>query len=151
MDTVSHPEHLETERPVGTGAVYAHALRTIRDALRALPPHEQVRALASAMATVSHTVGRHDVRPAPHAPSLPASVRATLSARQAQVVDVIEQVLALKGRPPTLREIGSAMGIRSTNGVNDHLKALRRKGIIDYEPFTARSLRILPPESFEAE
>jgi len=39
----------------------------------------------------------------------------------------------LDGLPPTLREIGRFMGIRSTNGVTDHLLALERKGYIRLE------------------
>jgi repressor LexA len=53
-----------------------------------------------------------------------------LSPRQQEVLSFIEQFLTEEGSPPTLREIGKALGIRSTNAVNDHLKALERKGAI---------------------
>lgn len=53
-----------------------------------------------------------------------------LSDRQSCVLEVIRRSLETRGYPPTLREIGVAMGIRSTNGVNDHLRALERKGYI---------------------
>lgn len=53
-----------------------------------------------------------------------------LSPRQKQVLDTIEKSIADFGYPPTLREIGSALDINSTNAVNDHLKALERKGAI---------------------
>ncbi len=43
--------------------------------------------------------------------------------------------------PPTLREIGARMGIRSTNGVNDHLRALERKGYLTREDMKSRALR----------
>jgi len=42
-----------------------------------------------------------------------------------------------------LREIGARMGIRSTNGVNDHLRALERKGYLTREDMKSRALR--PP------
>lgn len=48
-----------------------------------------------------------------------------------------------KGFPPTIREIGEAFGIKSTNGVNDHLKALERKGWILRAETTARGIKIL--------
>ncbi len=50
--------------------------------------------------------------------------------RQQQVLDFIRSHTAAHGYPPTMREIGKHMGIRSTNGVNDHLRALERKGLI---------------------
>ncbi len=45
------------------------------------------------------------------------------------------------GYPPTLREIGEHLGIRSTNGVGDHLKALERKGYLVREELKSRALR----------
>ena len=45
------------------------------------------------------------------------------------------------GYPPTLREIGNKLGIRSTNGVNDHLRALERKGFLTREDMKSRTLR----------
>jgi repressor LexA len=53
-----------------------------------------------------------------------------LTGRQADVLDSIRHHLSTKGYPPTIRELCGAIGIRSTNGVNDHLKALERKGYL---------------------
>ena len=50
-----------------------------------------------------------------------------LTRRQQQILDFITRRINEQGYPPTIREIGEEMGIRSTNGVNDHLKALERK------------------------
>ena len=50
--------------------------------------------------------------------------RGQLTDRQKEVLDFIQESIGTRGYPPTLREIGERMGIRSTNGVNDHLKAL---------------------------
>lgn len=44
--------------------------------------------------------------------------------------------------PPTLREIGLAFGINSTNGVNDHLRALERKGYIQRTDMVSRGIRV---------
>jgi len=57
-----------------------------------------------------------------------------LTARQREVLDAIVSMTQDKGVPPTLRELGAALGIRSTNGVTDHLKALRRKGYLKERP-----------------
>lgn len=66
-----------------------------------------------------------------------------LTDRQRQAYDFIVAMLDENGYPPTLREIGNHMGIRSTNGVNDHLKALERKGYISREELKSRSITIL--------
>jgi repressor LexA len=64
-----------------------------------------------------------------------------LTHRQQQVLDFIRESIVDRGYPPTLREIGAHMGIRSTNGVNDHLRALERKGYLTREDMKSRALR----------
>ena len=64
-----------------------------------------------------------------------------LTQRQQMVLDFIKQSIVDRGYPPTLREIGARMGIRSTNGVNDHLRALERKGYLTREDMKSRALR----------
>jgi repressor LexA len=64
-----------------------------------------------------------------------------LTTRQQMVLDFIRQSISDRGYPPTLREIGARMGIRSTNGVNDHLRALERKGYLTREDMKSRALR----------
>jgi repressor LexA len=64
-----------------------------------------------------------------------------LTSRQQMVLDFIRESIAQRGYPPTLREIGAKMGIRSTNGVNDHLRALERKGYLTREDMKSRALR----------
>src|ERR1700761_581788 len=64
-----------------------------------------------------------------------------LTERQQMVLDYIRQSIVDRGYPPTLREIGAKMGIRSTNGVNDHLRALERKGYLTREDMKSRALR----------
>ena len=53
--------------------------------------------------------------------------RDLLTDRQREILDFITRSITTRGYPPTLREIGTHFGIRSTNGVNDHLRALERK------------------------
>jgi repressor LexA len=64
-----------------------------------------------------------------------------LTRRQKQVLDFINSCIAHRGYPPTMREIGEHMGISSTNGVNDHLKALERKGHLVRDDMKSRALR----------
>lgn len=66
-----------------------------------------------------------------------------LTTRQAKVLEFIISSLEDRGYPPTIREIGTHMEIRSTNGVNDHLKALERKGYLVRDQSKSRALRPL--------
>ena len=70
-----------------------------------------------------------------------------LTHRQHMVLDYIRRSITDRGYPPTLREIGAFMGIRSTNGVNDHLRALERKGYLTREDMKSRALRPSPLEA----
>jgi repressor LexA len=54
-----------------------------------------------------------------------------LSPRQREMLDYLIATVDQSGVFPTYREIGAALGIGSTNGVSDHLKALERKGYIE--------------------
>jgi repressor LexA len=66
-----------------------------------------------------------------------------LSPRQQEILDFILAVVDQRGVVPSYREIGSALGIGSTNGVSDHIKALIRKGYLEKVngPGAPRSLR----------
>lgn len=66
-----------------------------------------------------------------------------LTDRQREVLAHIRAALERTGRPPTLRELGARLGIRSTNGVRDHLEALVAKGYLARDPRSARGLRLL--------
>jgi repressor LexA len=60
--------------------------------------------------------------------------------RQKEILQFIMRATEESGFPPTIREIGEAMDIRSTNGVNDHLKALERKGLLTRGEQQSRSM-----------
>jgi repressor LexA len=66
-----------------------------------------------------------------------------LTKRQEQTLDFIRKSIDDHGYPPTLREIGEHMGIRSTNGVNDHLRALERKGYLTRQDMKSRALKLV--------
>ncbi|MCP3169308.1 transcriptional repressor LexA [Myxococcus qinghaiensis] len=63
-----------------------------------------------------------------------------LTDRQREILSFIVKETETRGFPPTIREIGEHMEIRSTNGVNDHLKALERKGYLNRGEQQSRSL-----------
>ena len=64
-----------------------------------------------------------------------------LTDRQQQILNFIADSINGRGFPPTLREIGEHFGIKSTNGVNDHLKALEKKGFLRREDLKSRAMR----------
>ena len=66
-----------------------------------------------------------------------------LTDRQQRVLSFIEGQIKKLGYPPTIREIGRHLGIRSTNGVNDHLNALERKGFIKRQDHKSRTLVVI--------
>lgn len=80
-----------------------------------------------------------------------APSRQKLTDRQRAVLDFIVESIQDRGYPPTLREIGNHLGIKSTNGVNDHLRALERKGYLTREDMKSRTLRPAPDILREAE
>ncbi len=67
-----------------------------------------------------------------------------LTTRQQQVYDFIASAIKDSGYPPTIREIGSALGLKSTNGVNDHLLALEKKGYLERSDGKSRSMKLVP-------
>src|ERR671932_181194 len=66
----------------------------------------------------------------------------TLTPRQAEILKWIEQYTGRSGFPPTRSEICKAMGFRSPNAAEEHLKALARKGVIEMIPGASRGIRL---------
>jgi repressor LexA len=69
-----------------------------------------------------------------------------LTQRQREILEFISASIVERGFPPTLREIGEHFNIRSTNGVNDHLKALEKKGHLRREDLKSRAMRPILPD-----
>ena len=65
-----------------------------------------------------------------------------LTARQAEILEIIRSYLTENGRPPSRPELAKLLGIASTYGVFKHLDALARKGAIELVPNAARGIRI---------
>jgi repressor LexA len=64
-----------------------------------------------------------------------------LTRRQADILQFIVDTIREERIPPTIAEVGQQFGISSTNGVNDHLVALEKKGYIERSS-KARSIRL---------
>lgn len=67
----------------------------------------------------------------------------TLTARQQQILTFIQDFITSEGFPPTRAEIARALGFKSVNAAEDHLKALARKGAIELLGGASRGIRLL--------
>ncbi|MCW5238965.1 transcriptional repressor LexA [Verminephrobacter eiseniae] len=65
-----------------------------------------------------------------------------LTARQQQVLDLIQNTMARTGAPPTRAEIAAELGFKSANAAEEHLQALARKGAIELVSGTSRGIRL---------
>lgn len=66
-----------------------------------------------------------------------------LTDRQRQVLDFIKSEITRQGFPPTVRDIGQAVGLHSSSTVHAHLGALEAKGLIRRDPTKPRALEVL--------
>ena len=62
-----------------------------------------------------------------------------LTARQQQILDLVQSTIERSGSPPTRAEIAAELGFRSPNAAEEHLQALARKGVIELVGGTSRS------------
>ena len=65
-----------------------------------------------------------------------------LTARQQQILDLIQSAIARTGAPPTRAEIAGELGFKSANAAEEHLQALARKGVIELVSGTSRGIRL---------
>src|SRR5688572_21534354 len=65
-----------------------------------------------------------------------------LTPRQAEILELIRVHTKDAGYPPTRAEICQAMGFRSPNAAEEHLRALVRKGAIEMAPGASRGIRL---------
>lgn len=65
-----------------------------------------------------------------------------LTARQQQILELIQNAIARTGSPPTRAEIASELGFKSANAAEEHLQALARKGVIELVSGTSRGIRL---------
>ncbi|MBA2870970.1 repressor LexA [Anoxybacillus calidus] len=69
-----------------------------------------------------------------------------LSKRQQEILDFIKKEVQTKGYPPSVREIGEAVGLASSSTVHGHLARLESKGLIRRDPTKPRAIEILDPD-----
>ena len=70
-----------------------------------------------------------------------------LTDRQRQTLQFIADTVGERGYPPSVREIGEAMGLTSSSTVHSHMQALQRKGYLKIDPTKPRAIELL----FDAE
>lgn len=70
-----------------------------------------------------------------------------LTIRQQAILDVIERQVAAKGYPPSVREIGDAVGLGSPSTVHAHLSSLERLGYLRRDPAKPRALEVRHDQS----
>ncbi len=69
-----------------------------------------------------------------------------LTQRQREILDYLKQMLRDKAYPPTVREIGLAIGLSSSSTVQNHLNTLERKGYIRRDPAKSRAIELVQSE-----
>lgn len=74
-------------------------------------------------------------------------IMAKLSKRQQEILDFIKKEVQTKGYPPSVREIGEAVGLASSSTVHGHLARLESKGFIRRDPTKPRAIEILAGDS----
>src|ERR1700685_4020739 len=70
------------------------------------------------------------------------STMTDLTPRQRKILDFIRDQLDESGMPPTRAEIAPALGFKSANAAEEHLRALKRKGVIDLVPGASRGIQL---------
>ena len=78
-------------------------------------------------------------------------MRERLTERQNQVYEFLRDYVRRQGKPPTIKEVGQSLGIRSTNGVHKMLVVLEKKGYVTRTPNEARGLEIVDDVGLGAE
>ncbi|MEG0258616.1 MAG: transcriptional repressor LexA [Lysinibacillus sp.] len=69
-----------------------------------------------------------------------------VSKRQEDILSFIKDEVRSKGYPPSVREIGEAVGLASSSTVHGHLARLEQKGLIRRDPTKPRAIEVLEPE-----
>jgi repressor LexA len=72
---------------------------------------------------------------------------AGLTPRQRKVLEVIRSSVERRGYPPSMREIGEAVGLTSSSSVSHQLSALERKGFLRRDPNRPRAIEVRPVEA----
>ena len=66
-----------------------------------------------------------------------------LTERQNKILDYIRYVTKVRNYPPSVREIGEAVGLSSSSTVHNHLNQLERRGLIKRDPSKSRTVQLV--------
>ena len=69
-----------------------------------------------------------------------------ITAKQKEILDYMKDQILSKGYPPSVRQIGEAVHLRSTSSVHAHLETLEKNGYIKRDPGTPRAIEIVDDE-----
>src|SRR6202165_2647288 len=72
-----------------------------------------------------------------------------LSDRQTKILDYIRYVTRIRNYPPSVREIGEAVGLSSSSTVHNHLNQLERRGLIHRDPSKSRTVQPVRAVAFD--
>lgn len=70
--------------------------------------------------------------------------------RKQRIIDYIAATLRARGYPPSVREIGQAVGLASTSAVHHHLEALEREGYLERGAARSRAIRLTPHAALQS-
>ncbi len=71
-----------------------------------------------------------------------------LTEKQKMILDFISAQLKQKGYPPSVREICTAVGLKSTSTVHGYLERLEKKGLLQKDPSKPRAIKVLSSDSY---
>ena len=77
------------------------------------------------------------------------SLNDELTERQAKILDFIRYVTRVRNYPPSVREIGEAVGLSSSSTVHNHLNQLERRGLIRRDPSKSRTVQLVEASKVE--
>ena len=72
--------------------------------------------------------------------------KGNISTKQTEILEYIKEVTLSRGYPPTVREIGEAVGLKSSASVHAHLATLEKNGYIRRDPSKPRAIEIVDDE-----
>ncbi len=117
-------------------------------------------ASGKATAPSAKTAGTAKVTAAPKPTSVPTAkafegegtdINAGLTERQRKVLEVIRASVTERGYPPSIREIGDAVGLTSTSSVAHQLRTLERKGFLRRDPNRPRAVDVRGLDEVQAD
>ncbi|MFX3635472.1 MAG: LexA family protein [Candidatus Pristimantibacillus sp.] len=66
-----------------------------------------------------------------------------MTVRGIAILDAIESFISIKGYPPTVRELGEAVGLKSSGNIHRHLQELKKLGRITWDPTKPRTITLV--------